>query len=146
MLRRRGRKAGAARGRRVFLAARPAPARIAGYNPSLPGVRRAPNLQPLEVDGQALRLPAPLIGPAAFPPGTPVIVPPGVPPIFIPPVIVGPPPPPPVVPPCDETKEVCSPPPPVDVPEPGVLGLLILALLGAVAIFRRRGANAPGGL
>ncbi len=124
----------------VFLAPRPVPQRLAGYNPAPPvetgRVPTTPN---------SVTTPPPVTNPPIiFPPviGPPPIT---VPPIIVPPVII-----PPGEPPCDDDPETdipdCSEPPvdpppdpeepPVDVPEPGTL---ILLLTGALMVwFYRR--------
>lgn len=120
-----------AKGRyRVFLAPRPVPTRLAGYNPVAPQeTRRVP-------PSEQVIPPAPIPPPAGeepFPPYPPVFFPdwPRLPPILVPPVLI-----PPVEPPCDEDNpddEDCPEEPeepPVDAPEPALPLLLILG--GAV--------------
>ena len=95
------------------------------------------------VETPALGLPAVLPAGAAFPPTTPILQPPGGPPIFIPPVII---PPVVVVPPCDDEDNdgECDngEEPPVDVPEPSTWAVLLAALAALWAWFGRS-APAP---
>ncbi|MEM9618123.1 MAG: PEP-CTERM sorting domain-containing protein [Pseudomonadota bacterium] len=115
---------------------RPVPLRIAGYNP----------VAPVETG----RVPAPLASqppvPApAFPPENPVYWPDdffGPPPPYVPPVLI---PPPPI--PCDDDDDTPNPDcppgppgpeePPMEVPEPGVI-VILLAGLGAYWLSTRR--------
>ncbi|MEO1243912.1 MAG: PEP-CTERM sorting domain-containing protein [Pseudomonadota bacterium] len=111
---------------------RPVPLRIAGYNPVAPvetgRVPTAPAAQP--------PVPAP-----AFPPENPVYWPDSFfgPPPYIPPVLI---PPPPI--PCDDDDDTPNPDcppgpeePPTEVPEPGVI-VILLAGLGAYWLSTRR--------
>gem|GEM_PF-5202692 len=120
--------------RQVFLTPRPVPTRIAGYSPAAPveagRVPTTPQMPPPEV-------PTP-----SFPPEIPVFFPPffDPPPVHIvPPVIV-----PPEEPPCDPDKDPdCDEPeepeePPTDVPEPGVLILLMTGASAYWLLGRRR--------
>lgn len=137
--------------RRFFLGARPVPTRIAGYSPGIPqGARRADTEKLLAGSTPTTRLPPILVSsavaPPPFPPSTPTVIPPRIPPTtFLPPVVVpipgvppgdqppGEEPPDGEEPPGEEPPEEEEPPgeeePPVDVPEPGTLMILMLALL-----------------
>lgn len=113
--------------RRVFLAPRPVPTRLAGYNPVAPlETRRVPPTEPPVTPAP----PQDEVLPPPYFPGWP-----SVPPVIPPPVVVIPP----GEPPCDEDNpddEECPPEePPVDAPEPG-LPLLLFA--GAVVYVTQR--------
>jgi len=121
------------------LTARPVPIRIAGYNPAAPvEVGRVP-ATPL---GAPASTGAPGIRTPIAPPIRPPFVPPflGPPPIIAPPILI-----PPGEPPCDpETDPDCDTPPPeppIDVPEPGVLILLLTGAFLSWAYGRRRAAQ-----
>ncbi|NOX83789.1 MAG: PEP-CTERM sorting domain-containing protein [Alphaproteobacteria bacterium] len=123
------------------MTARPVPIRIAGYNPAPPvEVGRVP-ATPLEAP---VSTGAPGVRTPVAPPVRPPFVPPflGPPPFLIPPIII-----PPGEPPCDpETDPDCEAPmppePPVDVPEPGIL-ILLLTGVGAYWLLGQRRAAQP---
>ncbi len=126
-------------GQGVFLAPRPVPTRLAGYNPVAPQeTRRVPPTEKIIP-------PAPTPPPAGeepFPPYPPVFFPdwPRLPPILVPPVLI-----PPVEPPCNEDNpddEDCDEEekPPVDAPEPA---LPLLLILGSAVWWVSRRKNQP---
>ncbi|NOX95532.1 MAG: hypothetical protein GXP04_10710 [Alphaproteobacteria bacterium] len=112
---------------RFFLTARPIPQRIAGYNPAPPvEIGRVPTPQIEE----------PPVPTPAFPPDNPVYWPDdffGPPPPYFPPTHIPPGPLPCLLDDDDDPDTQCEPPepeePPTDVPEPGILILLVTGAL-----------------
>lgn len=144
---------------RFFLAPRPVPTRIAGYEPAPPvETGRVPTgpirAEPLTTPVSPADAPAPQPVPAPPPVNDAsdvVIYPPTIPtpfpivfinppPVIIPPVVI-----PPVNPPCDPHADPHCPggkEPPVEASEPGVLILLMIGgLIVWFALRRRRVAN-----
>jgi len=130
-LRRRRRK-----DRAPFLGARPVPKRLAGYEPA----PREPGRVPEEEVPLIPSEPTPV-----YPPKTDEWAPPYIPPFEIPGIVVPPiAPPPPCNPKTDPECPPPKPPPPDDVPEPGVLFLLLFGLAAIRFVFRKTPSDQIG--